>query len=57
MVRYYGHYSNVSRGQRKTANEEGLVPCILQAEESSREYLKSLVRYIQKVYHRAIDYG
>jgi len=44
MVRYYGYYSNVSRGQRKKANEDGLVPCILQPEESSREYRKNWAR-------------
>jgi hypothetical protein len=38
MVRYGGSYSNVCRDQRKKANEEGLVPCILQTEKSSREY-------------------
>jgi hypothetical protein len=38
MVRYGGSYGNVCRGQRKKANEEGLVPCILQTEKSSREY-------------------
>jgi len=50
MVRYYGYYSNVSRGQRKKANEDGLVPCILQPEESSREYRKNWARLIQKIY-------
>ena len=36
MVRYYGYYSNVSRGRRKKADEDGLVPCVLQSEESSK---------------------
>jgi len=36
MVRYYGYYSNVCRGQRKRANEDALVPCILQPDEPSR---------------------
>ncbi len=26
MVRYYGYYSNVSRGRRKKAGQDGLVP-------------------------------
>ncbi len=50
MVRYYGYYSNVCRGQRKKANEEGLVPCILQPEESSKGYRKNWARLIQKIY-------
>ena len=45
MVRYYGYYSNVCRGQRKKANEDGLVPCILQPEESSKEYHKNWARF------------
>jgi hypothetical protein len=50
MVRYYGYYSNVCRGQRKKTNEDGLVPCILQTEESSKEYRKNWTRLIQKIY-------
>jgi hypothetical protein len=41
MVRYYGYCSNVCRDQRKKTNEEGLVPCILQTEESFKEYRKN----------------
>jgi len=50
MVRYYGYYSNVSRGRRKKADQDGLVPCILQPEESSKEYRKNWARLIQKIY-------
>ena len=57
MVRYYGYYGNVSRGRRKKSDQDGLVPCILQPEESSKEYRKNWARLIQKVYDRAIDYG
>ena len=35
MVRYYGYYSNVSRGQGKKQNQDGLIPRILEPEESS----------------------
>jgi hypothetical protein len=45
MVRYYGYYSNVCRGQRKNTNEDGLVPCILQIEESTKEYRKNWARF------------
>jgi len=45
MVRYYGYYSNVYRGQRKKANEDGLVPSILQPDESSKGYRKNWARF------------
>ena len=50
MVRYYGYYSNVCRGQRKKADTDGLVPCILQPEESPKGYRKNWARLIQKIY-------
>ena len=40
MVRYYGSYSNVSRGKRKET-EDGAVPAILEADKSSKEYRKN----------------
>ena len=49
MVRYYGYYSNVYRGQRKKANEDGLVPSILQPDESSKGYRKNWARLIQGI--------
>ena len=30
MVRYYGYYSNVSRGKRKEAGTDDAMPCILE---------------------------
>jgi len=57
MVRSYGYYSDVSRGQRKKANEDGLVPCTLQPEQSSKGHLKNGARLIQKVHDRAIDFN
>jgi len=30
MVRYYGDYSNVSRGRRKKAQDDDQIPCILE---------------------------
>jgi len=50
MVRYYGYYSNVFRGQRKKQNQDGLIPCILEPEEPSKEYRKNWARLIQKIY-------
>ena len=36
MVKYYGHYSNVSRGKRKKQNQDELKPSILQPDGSSK---------------------
>ena len=48
MVRYYGYYSNVSRGKRKET--DGGIPSILEADKSSKEYRKNWARLIQKIY-------
>jgi hypothetical protein len=48
-VRYYGYYSNVSRGKRKETEDDG-VPGILEADKSSKEYRKNWARLIQKIY-------
>jgi len=50
MVRYYGYYSNVSRGKRKNATGDSLVPSILEPESSSKEYRKNWARLIQKIH-------
>jgi hypothetical protein len=50
MVRYYGYYSNVSRGKRKKQNQDEWIPCILGPDESSRERSKNWARLIQKIY-------
>jgi hypothetical protein len=50
MVRYYGYYSNVSRGKRKKQNQDEWIPCILEPEGSSKEYRKNWTRLIQKIY-------
>jgi len=36
MVRYYGFYSNVSRGLRQKENVDGLIPCIIEPEENAK---------------------
>ena len=46
MVRYFGYYSNVSRGKRKKQDKDEWIPCILQPEESSKEYRKNWARLI-----------
>jgi hypothetical protein len=50
MVRYYGHYFNVARGKRKKADKDELIPSILEAEGSSKEFRKNWARLIQKIY-------
>ena len=51
MVRYYGYYSNVSRGKRKMLEEDELIPSILEPKEgSSKECRKNWARLIQKIY-------
>jgi hypothetical protein len=50
MVRYYGYYSNVSRGNRKKENRDEWIPCILESDESSKERRKNWARLIQKIY-------
>jgi len=54
MVRYYGYYSpapcGISRGTRKNNNQDEWMPCILEANESSKEYRKNWARLVQKIY-------
>ena len=50
MVRYYGYYSNVSRGKRQKQNQDGLMPCILEAEGSKKRCRKKWARLIRKIY-------
>jgi hypothetical protein len=50
MVRYYGYYSNVSRGNRKEQNEDELIPSVLESDESSKERRKNWATLIQEIY-------
>jgi hypothetical protein len=50
MVRYYGHYSNASRGQRKKAGMDEIIPCMLQPETTDMQFRKTWSRMIQKIY-------
>ena len=50
MVRYYGYYSNVSRGKRKEAGTDDAVPCILDAQGDEKVFRKNWARLIQKIY-------
>ena len=50
MVRYYGYYSNVSRGKRKEAGADDAIPCILEPVGNVKAFRKSWARLIQKIY-------
>jgi len=50
MARYYGYYSNVSRGKRKKAGIDDKIPGILAPEQSNRASRRSWARLIQKIY-------
>ncbi len=50
MVRYYGYYSNLSRGKRKKSDQDELIPSILEPDESSKEHRRNWARLIQKIY-------
>jgi len=50
MVRYYGFYSNKSRGLRKKAGTDDAVPALIESEVSPKEFRKNWARLIQKVY-------
>ncbi len=51
MVRYYGFYSNKSRGLRKKAGADDAVPALIESEVSSKEFRKNWARLIQKIYN------
>ena len=51
MVRYYGFYSNKSRGLRKKAGTDDDVPVLIQSAVSPKEFRKNWARLIQKIYH------
>ena len=49
-VRYYGHYSNKSRGMRKKAGANYTIPAVTKNEMSSKEFRQNWARLIQKIY-------
>jgi hypothetical protein len=49
MVRYYGYYSNVTRGKRRKRAEEDAVPYIIESDRSPVAYRKNWARLIQKI--------
>ena len=49
-VRYYGYYSNKSRGMRRQADKEDDVPALIDSDLSAKEFRRNWARLIQKVY-------
>jgi len=50
MVRYYGWYSNASRGKRQKEGSDEAIPCILEPQGNVKAFRKSWSRLIQKIY-------
>jgi hypothetical protein len=50
MVRYYGYYSNVSRGKRQKEGTDDAIPCIIEPQGNIQAFRKSWARLIQKIY-------
>jgi hypothetical protein len=50
MVRYYGYYSNKSRGMRKKAGMDDKVPALVESAVCSAAFRRNRARLIQKIY-------
>jgi hypothetical protein len=50
MVRYYGHYSNVSRGKRQMEGNDDAVPSIIESQGDEKTFRRNWARLIQKIY-------
>jgi hypothetical protein len=55
MVRYYGWYSNVSRGKRRKRIEDGTIPHIIESDRSAAACRKNWARLIQKIYSKSLE--
>jgi hypothetical protein len=51
MVRYYGFYSNKSRGLRKKTGVDVQFPALVDSDISPQAFRKNWARLIQKIYH------
>lgn len=49
-VRYYGYYSNKSRGMRKKADSDDQLPTLTESDISSKAFRRNWARMIQKIY-------
>jgi hypothetical protein len=50
-LRYYGFYSNKSRGLRKNAGTDDQVPALIDSDISRKAFRKNWARLIQKIYN------
>ncbi|GAB6147195.1 transposase [Desulfocicer niacini] len=50
IVRYYGWYSNKSRGMRKKAGLDDTIPAVMPKDMSTKESRQNWARLIQKIY-------
>jgi len=50
MVRYYGYYSNVSRGKRQKTGDDAAMAYILEPPLPDKTFRKNWARLIQKIY-------
>lgn len=50
MVRYYGYYSNVSRGKRQKEGLDDAIPCIMETQGNKKAFRKNWSSLIQKIY-------
>jgi hypothetical protein len=51
LVRYYGYYSNKSRGLRKRKNIDDEIPSVINSDISKKQFRKNWARLIQKIYN------
>jgi hypothetical protein len=51
LVRYYGYYSNKSRGMRKKTETDNQAPLLVDSDISKKALRRNWARLIQKVYH------
>jgi hypothetical protein len=51
LVRYYGYYSNKSRGMRKKKDGDNKVPALVESDLSRKRFRKNWARLIQKIYN------
>gem|GEM_PF-5007792 len=49
-VRYYGYYSNKSRGMRKKAQLDDQIPTVAPGQMSAKQFRQNWARLIQKIY-------
>ncbi|MFW5916693.1 MAG: transposase [Bacteroidota bacterium] len=50
MVRYYGYYSNKSRGMRKKAEADNSIPALMASDLAPPEMRRKWAQLIQKIY-------